>query len=171
MLIISNKKFFCKIVADAVIQAHLSCRRKTKRDRWIKAIARAAAVILEGDTTFLHFDSNTNILYYWSPESNEIYQSGKTCQCSAFNQTVPQPCYHRAMSRLIKNYFDFLPRPEEVAKIDFSDAVFFDSELTVKEKIELLNLYLLEGRTELEPRIRALQKRLTKKVCENFNEK
>lgn len=160
MLIISDKKFFCEIVADSVAQAHLTFRRrKAMRDRWINAIAKAATRILEGDTTFLHWDPHSNTLYYWSPESNEIYQSsGETCGCPAFLQPDPKPCYHRAMSWLVKNYFEFRQKPGEIARIDFADAVFFDPELSAREKVELLNMSILEGRVELVPRARALQK-------------
>ena len=158
MLKITDQKFFCEIIADAVGQAHLKYVDKTLRNRWINAFAKAAAIILEGDTTSLYFDPQTNILYCRSPESNEIYQSGETCQCSAFIQLVPQPCYHRAMRRLIKNYFEFQQKPEEIVKIDFADAVFFDEELSAKSKVELLNICILEGRAELIPRVEALLK-------------
>jgi hypothetical protein len=158
MLNITDKNFLIEIAADAVAQTHLTFRRKkTLRNRWIKAIAKAAAIILEGDTTFLHWDSLSNTLYYWSPESNEIYQSsGEKCQCTAFLQS--NPCYHRAMSRLIRNYFEFQQKPNEIARIDFADAVFFDPELSAQAKAELLNSAILEGRTELLPRVEALQK-------------
>jgi len=158
MLKITDKKFFGEIIADAVVQAHLTYADEALRNRWINAIAKAAAVILEGDTTFLHFDPQTETLYYWSPESNEIYQSGETCQCPAFNQPIPQPCYHRAMSRLINNYYEFQQKLDEITKIDFADAVFFDAELSVRQKVELLNMCIQKGRAELLPRVEALQK-------------
>lgn len=158
MLNITDKKFLIEIAADAVAQAHFTFRRKkTLRNRWIKAIAKACAIILEGDTAFLHWDPLANTLYYWSPESNEIYQSsGEKCQCPAFLQY--NPCYHRAMSRLVKNYFEFQQKPDEIPRIDFADAVFFDSELSARQKADLLNSAILEGRTELLPRVEALQK-------------
>lgn len=158
MLNISDKKFFCEITADAVAQAHLTLRRqKTLRNRWIKAIAKAVAIILEGDTTFLHWDSPANTLYYWSPESNEIYQSSvEKCHCTAFLQS--NPCYHRAMSLLVKSYFELQQKPNEIAQTDFADAVFFDPELAARAKAELLNAAILEGRAELLPRVEALQK-------------
>lgn len=159
MLNITDKNFFIQVVADAVAQAHLTLRRKkTLRNRWIKAIAKACAIILEGDTAFLHWDALTNTLYYWSPESNEIYQSSyDMCQCAAFLGS--NPCYHRAMSRLVKNYFDLQQKPgETAARVDFADAVFFDPELSARAKAELLNAAILEGRTELLPRVGALQK-------------
>ena len=158
MLKISDKKFFARIVADAVIQAHQTCRTKKMRNRWIKAVAKAAAVILEGDCDFLHWDCEKNSLLFWSADSNEIYDAGKECECPAFQRDVPLPCYHRAMSRLVKNYFEFQRKPGEISKIDFADAVFFDPELSAREKVELLNLSILEGRTELSSRVEALQK-------------
>jgi len=62
------------------------------------------------------------------------------------------------MCRLIKNYFEFQQRPGELAQIDFADAVFFDAELSVQQKVELLNMCILEGRAELLPPVEALQK-------------
>ncbi len=157
MLKISDKKFFARIVADAVIQAHQTCRTKKMRNRWINAVAKAAAVILEGDCDFLHWDCENNSLLFWSADSNEIYDAGEECQCPAFQRAVPLPCYHRAMSRLVKNYFEFQRKPSEISKVDFADAVFFDPELSAREKVELLNLSILEGRTELKPRVAVLQ--------------
>lgn len=157
MLKINDKKLFFETIADAVAQAHLTCRSEETRNRWIKAIAKAAAVLLEGDSDFIHWDDEKEILYFWSPDSNEIYETGEKCHCPAFLQTAPQPCYHRAMRNLVKNYFEFLQKPRELSKIDFADAVFFDPELSAQEKVELLNLSILKGRTELGSRVRALQ--------------
>lgn len=39
-----------------------------------------------------------------------------------------------------------------------ADAVFFDTELSARQKAELLNSAILEGRAELIPRVEALQK-------------
>jgi hypothetical protein len=160
MLKISDKKFFCEIVADALAQTHLTFRRqKALRERWIKAIAKAVALILAGDTSFLHWNPDTDTLYYWSPESNEIYQtSEQECQCPAFLQPNPQPCCHRAMRGLVKNYFELQQKPNEIHQIDFADAVFFDSELTARQKSELLSLCVSEGRSELKPLAEALKK-------------
>ena len=160
MLNITNQRFFCEIIADAVVQIHLTCSDLGLRDRWINAIAKAAAIILEGDLTFLHWNPVENILYFWSTDSDEIYQTAVECQCPAYLQKNPQPCYHRAMWRLIKNYFDFLQKPNEISQIDFADAVFFDFCLPIKEKIRLLNMSIVEGRTELKPRVEVLQNAL-----------
>ncbi len=159
MLKISDKKFFLEIVADAVIQAHQTCRSKKTRNRWINAVAKAAAVILEGDCDFLRWDGEKNSLLFWLADSNEIYDAGKECGYPAFQRAVPLPCYHHsAMSRLVKNYFEFQRKPGEISKVDFADAVFFDPELSAREKVELLNISILEGRTELKPRVTSLQK-------------
>ncbi len=62
------------------------------------------------------------------------------------------------MSRLINNYYEFQQKPDEITKIDFADAVFFDAELSVRQKVELLNMCIQEGRAELLPRVETLQK-------------
>ena len=161
MLNITDKNFFLRIVADSVAQVHLTSQTKNLRNRWINAIAKATKIILEGDTTFLHWDFEKTSLLFWSPDSNEIYDTGKKCQCPAFNRDIPLPCYHRAMSRLVKNYFEFQQKPGEISQIDFADAVFFDSELSASEKVKLLNQCILEGRIELKPQVEALQKHIS----------
>jgi hypothetical protein len=162
MLKIPDQRFFLEIVADAVAQVHLNCHVKRVRNRWINAIAKAAAVILEENGEFLHWEPEQEILHFWSPDSNEIYQVTDECQCPAYLQSIPQPCYHRAMRRLIKNYFEYLKKPgAPLPQIDYADAVFFDPQLSVRDKVELLNISILEGRIELEPRVNALQKFIT----------
>lgn len=153
MLHITDKKFFGEIIADAIVQVHLNCKNPKTRKSWINAIAKGAAT-LEGDTTFIHYDVFEQVLLYWSPESNEIYKTDARCECTAFLKG--KPCYHRAMARLIKNYTEFQQNPTEIAQIDFADAVFFDEEMSAKEKINLLQLCIAEGRAELKPRVDAL---------------
>jgi len=46
----------------------------------------------------------------------------------------------------------------EILKIDFAAAVFFDPELTVREKVNILNLSILEGRFELKTHVAALER-------------
>ena len=164
MLEISDPKFFCEVIANAVAESHLNCRGKRNRNRWINAIAKAASVIMEGDLTYLHWEPEQEILYFWSPDSNEIYQVTDKCQCPAYlQQPFRQPCYHRAMRRLIKNYFDFRKNPGAAPpQIDFATAVFFDPELSAREKVELLNKCIQKGRLELQPRVNALQKFITR---------
>ena len=163
MLNIYDKNFFLEIVADAVAEAHRNCRNKKLQKRWINAIARAAATILEGDTSFLHWEPEGGTLLFWSADSNEIYRVSDSggCQCPAFNQKRSLPCYHRAMSRLIRNYFELQRKRVEIYRIDFADAVFFDPELPPGEKINLLNLSILEGRIELKPRVAALRRHIS----------
>lgn len=154
MLKISDKKFFCEILADALVQTHLTCADKDLRDLWIKAFAQAAATILEGDTAFFHWNRREKILLVWSPETNEIHRYSN-------NRSDSIPCHHRAMSLLIENYYELQRKPGENAQIDFVDAVFFDSQLTAARKLELLNLCALEGRDDLDARVEALQKHVT----------
>lgn len=159
MLNISDKIFLIEIIADAIAQAHLTCPEKELRDGWINAVACAAAIVLEGDTSFLHWDSLENAFYCWLPDEGKIYKAtDRYCQSCAIPQTPQAPCHHRALSRFVKNYFELQRKPTEVAQIDFADAVFFDRELGIRQKIELLNLSILEGRIELKPLVQALEK-------------
>jgi hypothetical protein len=151
MLKISDKKFFCEVLADALVQTHLTCADKDLRDLWIKAFAQAAATILEGDTDFLHWNRREKLLLVWSPETNEIRRYSN-------DQSVLSPCHHLAVTLLVEKYYELQRKPGENAQTDFADAVFFDPELSAREKVELLNLSVLEGRTELKSRVAALQK-------------
>lgn len=160
MIIISDKRFFGEVIADAVSQAHLTCRNKKIRDRWIKAIAKASTIILQDDTTFLHWEPNKQKLYFWSAESNEIYEIDETCDCPAFLKSKRKPCYHRAMRQLLKNYFELSKKPGQIFQIDFADAVFFDPKLSLLKKVNLLNLSIGEGRIELITQATALKKLL-----------
>ncbi len=161
MLKISDKKFFCEILADALVQTYLNCADKNLRDSWIKAFAQAAAMILEGDTAFFHWNPFEKILLVWSPETNEIRRySSRDCHMPAFDQSISEPCHYRAMSLLVENYYELQQKPGEIAQIDFADAVFFDSELTTEQKVDLLSSCVSEGRDELKPHIEALQKHI-----------
>ena len=161
MLKISDKRFFCEILADALVQTHLNCADKVLRDLWIKAFAQAAAIILEGDTAFFHWNPFEKILLVWSFETNEIRRySSRDCQLSAFNQSVSEPCHHRAINLLIESYYELQQKPGEIARIDFADAVFFDSELTTEQKVDLLSSCVSEGRSEVKPLVDALHKHI-----------
>ncbi len=106
----------------------------------------------------MHWDAEREILYFWSADLNEIYETGETCACPAFRRKKPQPCYHRAMRLLVKNYFKRWQTAGEIPKIDFATAVFFDLVLSVREKKDLLNLSISEGRVELTPHVAALER-------------
>lgn len=108
MLNIENKELFGEIVAKAVATAHLTCKSKETAEKWIRAIAKGAAT-LDGDTTFVHYQPEDKSLLFWSANSNEIYSANGICQCKAFEQN--QPCYHRAMARLVRRYFERLAEP------------------------------------------------------------
>ena len=100
MLKISDKKFFCEILADALVNTYLNCADKDQRDLWIKAFAQAAAMILKGDTAFFHWNPFEKILLVCSFETNEIrrYSSGD-CYLPDSDQNISEPCHHRAMNR------------------------------------------------------------------------
>lgn len=156
MLKIKDKRLFIKCIADAVSEAHLNSPSNDLRNRRINAIAKASAEILEGDTDFIHFEPEKRILYFWSHTSGEIYETGEICACPAAHHN--QPCYHRAMRELLIAYFGILQSPGEIPQIDLADAIFFDTELSFREKIDLLMMSFKEGRTEIKPLIDALEK-------------
>lgn len=162
MLKISDKNFFCEILADALVQTHLTCPDKDLRELWINAFAQAAAV-LEGDTAFFHWDPHEKFLLVWSAETNEIHRhSSRDCRHPAFDQSVLEPSYrYNAMSLLIENYYELQRKPGENIQIDFADAVLFDSELTTEQKVDLLSSCVSEGRCgDVKPHIEALQKHI-----------
>ena len=71
--------------------------------RWQNAVKKAVKEI-EENGAFMNWDSEADHLLIWSQGSNEIYTANGTCQCKAYNQGFP--CYHRAASRLVKNYLE-----------------------------------------------------------------
>lgn len=172
MLKISDKKFFCEILADALVNTHLHCADKNLRDSWIKAFAHSAAIILEGDAAFFHWNPFEKTLLVWSFETNEIRRySSRDCRYPDFDQGGSEACSYHAMSLLVENYYEFQRKPGECAQIDFADAVFFDAELSVRAKAELLDSLVLEGRAELTPRVEALKRHFTKTNAVNSAEK
>lgn len=161
MLKISDKKFFCEILADALVQTYLNCADKKLRESWINAFAQATATIFEGDTTFFHWCPHEKVLLVWSPETNEIRRySSRDCQLPAIDQSVSEPCHHRVMNLLVESYYELQQKPGEIAQIDFADAVFFDSELKAEQKVDLLKSCVSEGRDGVKPCIEALQKHI-----------
>lgn len=161
MLNITDKNFFTQIAADAVAQAHLNCSETERRNQWIAAIAEAAAIVLEGDASFFHWNHFESTLCGWSKDKNEIRTASENaCQFRECEQTQFAPCRHRALSRLARNYFESQRKPTDTVQIDFADAVFFDCELTARHKIELLSFGISAGRTELKPLVEALEKHL-----------
>lgn len=164
MLNLKDKDFLIELIADVIAQTHSICLEKELRNQWISANAEAAAIILEsgGDASFFHWNHFESTLYGWSKEKGEICTASENaCQFPECQPTQPAPCRHRALSRLVKNYFEFQRKPGEISKIDFADAVFFDPELSARQKTEMLNMCSSEGRTELILRVKALQKHIT----------
>lgn len=161
MLNISDKNFLLEIVADAVVQAHLTCPDEKLRDGWVNAIAQAT-LVLECEASFLHWNALEKALYFRSPDTHEIYKATDRCceRCDASQI----PCRHCALSRLVENYFGLQQKPGAAVaaadRVDFADAVFFDRELSARQKIELLNLSVAEGRVELKPLVQILEKQL-----------
>lgn len=114
MLEIKDRQFFLEIAADAIVQAELNLTDKKERTRWVNAIAKAVRQT-EKDMTFIHWQPMEKSLLIWS-ESNEIYSANGVCQCKAFKNGIslrnkPFPCWHRALARLVRLYFELTEVP------------------------------------------------------------
>ena len=100
-----NNQIFGKIVAETLVSVQKQYEEQGLSEgsfkRWINAIGKATVEF--ENNPFLSWDNEAKHLIIWS-KSNEIYEANGTCQCSAFKGG--QPCYHRALARLIQRYFE-----------------------------------------------------------------
>lgn len=159
MLKISDKKFFCEILADALVQTHLNCASKDLRDSCINAFAQAAVIVLEGDTTFVRWNPHEKVLLVWMHETKEIRcYSNRDWSCTVQNINVSAICKYRAINWLVENYYELQLKPGEISQTDFAEDAFFDSQMTTEQKIDLLSSCVSEGRDELKPLVEALNK-------------
>lgn len=71
--------------------------------RWINAIARAVAEIENNPYLTWQADSHSLLIMSLNSTGN-IYQANGSCQCRAFE--LNQPCWHRALARLIERYLE-----------------------------------------------------------------
>ena len=94
MIEIKNTKKFETVIAEAIAKT-------ANNYRWQNAVKKAVREI-EENGAFMNWDSEADHLLIWSQGSNEIYTANGVCQCKAYNQGFP--CFHRAASRLVKNY-------------------------------------------------------------------
>ena len=114
MLEIKDKEFFMEIVADAISQAGQNISEPAELKRWTNAIAKSVAHV-EDNPTFIHWVAEDQSLLIWS-DSNEIYAANGTCQCKAYEtgmakRNKPFPCWHRALARIVRHYYEFQDRP------------------------------------------------------------
>ncbi|HEX8568212.1 MAG TPA: hypothetical protein VF648_21405 [Pyrinomonadaceae bacterium] len=93
-----DREKLAAIAAEAI--AKLNPENAADR-RWIRAIGRAVAEV--ENNPFLTWQPDSRSLLILS-ESGRIYTANGTCECKAFEQK--QPCYHRALSRLILRYIE-----------------------------------------------------------------
>lgn len=100
-----NSQVLGKVIAETLVSIHseFESNRLTESiyKRWIKAIGKAAVEF--ENNPFLTWVAEKNHLVIWS-KSNEVYEANGTCQCPAF--LGGNPCYHRALARLIQRYFE-----------------------------------------------------------------
>lgn len=115
MLQIHNTRLLEAVTEEAVLNTLRSAETKRTKERWTTAIVKAAALLREGTLENLEFKHETSTLTFHSP-TEEIYTSNGTCGCPAYIHGQ-QPCYHRAMARLCKRYFE-REQNEELLKCD-----------------------------------------------------
>ena len=111
MLNITDQAKFNEVIEAALIKT-------ADNYRWQNAVKKAVKEI-EENGTFMEWDSADNHLLIWSQGSNEIYTANGVCQCKAFEKGFP--CFHRAASRLVKNY---LEQPESKPAFDPANAPY-----------------------------------------------
>ena len=100
-----NNEILGEVVAETLVSIQHQFEGKQLTEgcyrRWINAIGKAT---FEFETNpFLAWDEDNNHLIIWS-KSNLIYKANGTCQCRAYLDG--QPCYHRALARLVQRYFE-----------------------------------------------------------------
>ena len=100
-----NNEILGKVVAETLVSIQHQFESKQLTEgcykRWIKAISKATVEFENNPFLTWNFDSKHLII--WS-KSNEIYEANGTCQCRAYLDG--QPCYHRALARLVQRYFE-----------------------------------------------------------------
>jgi len=73
--------------------------------RWKNAIRKAKSQLLKHSEFMTWFADDKELLIF-SQESadNGVYTSNGVCECKAFFENVP--CWHRALSRMMRNYYE-----------------------------------------------------------------
>jgi hypothetical protein len=93
-----NREKLAAIAAEAI--SRLNPNDATDK-RWVKAITKALCEIERNP--YLSWQPESRSLLILS-ESGRIYTANGTCECKAFEQN--QPCYHRALARLVLRYVE-----------------------------------------------------------------
>lgn len=100
-----NNEILGKVIAETLVSVHSQYESNHLSEgnykRWINAIGRATVEF--ENNPFIAWDADAKHLTIWA-KSNEIYQANGTCQCRAYLEG--NPCYHRALARLIQRYFE-----------------------------------------------------------------
>lgn len=92
---ITNQELFNTIVKESLAKA-------SNYPRWQNAINKGVTQM--SLNPFISWDDDAKGLIILSMESNNIYASNGVCQCKAFERN--QPCWHRALARLVRLYFE-----------------------------------------------------------------
>jgi hypothetical protein len=91
---------------DTLVQVVETARSATQDQRWLNAINEAYDFLLNPHTDTIQIaDDGTAIIP--SNTGDHDYKANGTCQCKAFAHGK-QPCWHRAASRIIQRYREYL---------------------------------------------------------------
>lgn len=102
MIEITDTNKFGKVISDAIVAIDTNNSLASwEKLRWTNAVANAVALI-EDRGEFIEYFAETGEAVIWS-DSNEVYTANGTCQCEAYKRGYP--CKHRAIAKLLKNYF------------------------------------------------------------------
>lgn len=93
-----DREKLAEIAADAI--AKLNPNDATDK-RWVKAITKALCEIERNPYLTWQADSRSLLIL---SDSGRIYTANGTCECKAFE--AGQPCYHRALARLMLRYIE-----------------------------------------------------------------
>lgn len=100
-----NSEIFGKVIAETLVsiqkQFETNQLSESSYKRWINAIGKGVVELEQNP--FLSWNADSRHLVIWS-SSNTVYEANGTCQRSAFAKG--NPCYHRALARLIQRYME-----------------------------------------------------------------
>ena len=99
----------CTILAQVVETA---CKDAARHGRWLVAIGRAAYEL--ECNPYVERNPNGHGLIIGS-SSGECYAANGECTCVAFRHG--QPCYHRAMARIVRLHDEALERQQQPAQL------------------------------------------------------
>lgn len=105
MIEINNRDLFGKVIAESLVKIDSNGEINTAQKlRWVNAIGKAVAR-MESSDFLMTWQAESNTMVIWTVgTTNQVYEANGVCQCTAFK--AGQPCWHRAVKQLYKNYLE-----------------------------------------------------------------